>query len=231
MILNIPLPTPPNPSSPLSQNKQVDVRVNRHILAMHDKQIKYTKTISSTLVISMDEYSKVFAEYVVNLQYEDLSPEVIEKTKMHFLDTLGNILGAYEMPWSRMVINVVKQMKGDPQSTVVGDGRYSMMNAALANGTMAHGIDADDSGARPSWAHPGSCIIPAAYAAAEDERVDGRQLITALLAGYEVCCRVDSAAYPGPRDRGLSFALPGACGFPGRTPCSGRKPAPYNGSS
>ena len=168
----------------------------------------------------MDEYSRVFAEYVVNLRYEDPSPEVIEKTKMHLLDTLGNILGAHEMPWSRMVINVVRQMKGKPQSTVVGDGRYPMITAALANGTMAHGIDADDSGARPSWAHPGSCIVPAAYAAAEAERVDGRRLITALLAGYEVGCRVDSAAYPGLRDRG--FHATGVVGTIGAAAAAGK---------
>jgi len=168
----------------------------------------------------MAEYSRLFAEYVVNLRYEDLSTEVIEKTKMHFLDTLGNILGAHETPWSRMVIDVVKQMKGEPQSTVLGEGRYPMMTAALANGTMAHGIDADDSGARPSWAHPGSCIAPAAYAAAEAEHVDGRKLITALLAGYEVGCRVDSAAYPGLRDRG--FHATGVVGTIGAAAAAGK---------
>ncbi len=168
----------------------------------------------------MDEYSRVFAEYVVDLRYEDLSTEVIEKTKMHFLDTLGNILGAHEMPWSRMVIGIVKQMKGEPQSTVVGEGRYPMMTVALANGAMAHGIDADDSGARPSWAHPGSCVVPAAYAAAEAERVDGRRLITALLAGYEVGCRVDSAAYPGLRDRG--FHATGVVGTIGAAAAAGK---------
>jgi len=166
------------------------------------------------------ECSRVFAEYVVNLSYRDLNPDVVEKTKMHFLDTLGNILGAHEMPWSRMVIDVVKQMKGEPQSTVLGEGRYPMMTAALANGTMAHGIDADDSGARPSWAHPGSCVVPAAYAAAEAERVDGRQLIIALLAGYEVGCHVDSAAYPGLRDRG--FHATGVVGTIGAAAAAGK---------
>jgi 2-methylcitrate dehydratase PrpD len=155
-------------------------------------------------IIPMTEISRILAKYVVNLQYEDLSHDVIEKTKMHFLDSLGNILGAYEMPWSQMVISIVKQVKGEPQSTVIGvDGKYPLMTAALANGTMAHGIDADDSGARPSWAHPGACIIPAAYAAAEAEQVNGKELITALVAGYEVGCRVDSAVYPGLRNRGF----------------------------
>ncbi|TFH15579.1 MmgE/PrpD family protein, partial [Candidatus Bathyarchaeota archaeon] len=152
----------------------------------------------------MVEYSRILSKYVVNLSYADLPDPVVEKAKLHLLDALGNILGAYEMPWSQMVITVVKQMKGEPQSTVMGvDGRYPMIMAALANGTMAHGIDADDSGARPSWAHPGSCVIPAVFAAAEAMHVSGKDLITALVAGYEVSCRVDSSVYPGLRDRGF----------------------------
>jgi len=108
------------------------------------------------------------------------------------------------MPWSQMVINIVKQMGGTPQSTVMGEKKkYPIALAALANGTMAHGIDADDSGARPSWAHPGSCIVPAAFAAAEAEGSSGEDLITAIVAGYEVGCRFDSAMYPGMRDRGF----------------------------
>ncbi len=169
----------------------------------------------------MAGYSRVLAEFVVDLAYGDLEDDVIEKTKMHFLDSLGNILGAFEMPWSQMVIRLVKQMRGKPQSTVMGaDGRYPMMMAALANGTMAHGIDADDSGTRPSWAHPGSCIIPAAYAAAEAEQVSGKELITAILAGYEVNCRVDSSVYPGLRDRG--FHATGVVGTIGAAAAAGK---------
>ncbi len=151
----------------------------------------------------MVEYSRLFTRYVNALSYDELPFVVVEKAKLHFLDTLGNMLAAHEMPWSQMVINLMKQMKGEPQSTVMGDGKFPVMNAALANGTMAHGVDADDSGARPSWAHPGSCIIPAAYAAAEAEGVSGETLITSIVAGYEVSCRVDSAIYPGLRDRGF----------------------------
>lgn len=169
----------------------------------------------------MDEYSKILAKYVVNLKYEDLKDEVIDKTKMHLLDAVGNILGAREMPWSRMIIEIVKQIKGEPQATVIGEeGRYPSMMAALANGTMAHGIDADDSGARPSWAHPGSCIIPAAYAAAEAEKASGKELITALVAGYEVNCRIDSSMYPGLRDRG--FHATGVVGTIGAATAAGK---------
>jgi 2-methylcitrate dehydratase PrpD len=167
------------------------------------------------------EYSRIFATFVNNLQFNDLDEKIITKAKMHFLDSLGNILGAYEMPWSQIVIQVVKQMEGKPQSTILGErGKYPMLLAALANGTMAHGIDADDSGARPSWAHPGACIIPSALAAGEAKFTSGKDFITALVAGYEVSCRIDSAFYPGLRNRG--FHATGVVGTIGAVAAAGK---------
>ena len=169
----------------------------------------------------MVEYSEILSSYVFNLSYEGLAEGVVDRAKMHFLDSLGNMLGAREMPWSKMVIDVVKKTGGVPQSTVIGvEGRYPVIMAALANGTMAHGIDADDSGARPSWAHPGSCIIPAAYATAEAEGSTGKELIAAIIAGYEVNCRIDSAIYPGLRNRG--FHATGVVGTFGAAVAAGK---------
>jgi len=168
----------------------------------------------------VDEYSRIYAKYIVELNYNELPSEVVEKAKMHFLDTLGNIFAAHEMPWSQMVINVVKQMGGTPEATVIGEAKYPAINAALANGTMAHGVDADDSGARPSWAHPGSCINPAAFAVAEAVGTSGKQLIEGMVAGYEICCRVDSSGYPGFRNRG--FHATGIAGTIGAVAAAGK---------
>ena len=192
---------------------------------MHNPIHQIRKDISNEsyldqLVTAVDEYTRIYAKYVVSLKFDDLPFDVVEKTKIHFLDYLGNALAAYEMPWSQMVIKIVKQMKGEPQSTVIGEGKYPMMNAALANGTMAHGVDADDSGARPSWAHPGSCINPTAQAVAEAEGVTGKELITGILAGYEISCRVDSSMYPGLRNRG--FHATGVVGTIGATAAAGK---------
>jgi len=173
------------------------------------------------MLTDVDEYSSIFADFIDNLKYEKLNQEIVEKTKMHILDSLGNILAAHDMPWSKIVIKIVKQMKGEPQSTVLGEKeKYPMIMAALANGTMAHGIDADDSGARPSWAHPGACIIPAAFAAAEAENANGKRLITGVVSGYEVSCRVDSSLYPSLRDRG--FHATGVVGTIGATAAAGK---------
>ncbi|MES0326490.1 MAG: MmgE/PrpD family protein, partial [Candidatus Bathyarchaeia archaeon] len=102
---------------------------------MHNPIHQIRKDISNEsyldqLVTAVDEYTRIYAKYVVSLKFDDLPFDVVEKTKIHFLDYLGNALAAYEMPWSQMVIKIVKQMKGEPQSTVIGEGKYPMMNAA-----------------------------------------------------------------------------------------------------
>lgn len=74
---------------------------------------------------------------------------------------------------------------------------------ALANGVSAHGIEMDDR--KPSLGlHPGCQVIPAAMALAEKGHLDGKKLITAITAGYEVVIRVGEAL-PRPR-RGLNSA-------------------------
>lgn len=151
----------------------------------------------------MKEYSRELAKFVANLKYENIEGEVVEKTKMHILDTMGVSLGAYDQPWSQMVIELVAQFQGSEESKVMGlDGKYPSAMAALANGTMAHGIDMDDSGSE-GWAHPGACIVPAAFAAAEIEGITGKELLTAILAGYEINGRLDGALFPSLRDKGF----------------------------
>jgi len=151
----------------------------------------------------MTEYSKEMAKFIVDFVYEDIPKNVVEKTKMHFLDTIGVTIGAFDQPWSEMVIELVKQTQGSAQSKVIGlDGKYPAMMAALANGTMAHGIDMDDSGAE-GWAHPGACLVPSGFAVGENEKISGKELITALLLGYEINGRVDGSLYPSLRDKGF----------------------------
>lgn len=65
----------------------------------------------------------------------------------------------------------------------------SAINAALANGMLAHADETDDSHA-PSLTHPGCGIIPAALAVAERERRNGAAFLRAVAFGYDIGCRL-----------------------------------------
>jgi 2-methylcitrate dehydratase PrpD len=151
----------------------------------------------------MKEYSRILAEFITALQYDDLKRDVTKKTKMHLLDTIGISIAAADMPWSRIMISLVKKMGGTPESTIIGDGtKTSPILAALANGTLSHGSDMDDSSGS-GWAHTGASAIAAALAVAEALQSSAKDLITALVVGYEVSGRVDAATFPGLRQRGF----------------------------
>jgi 2-methylcitrate dehydratase PrpD len=63
------------------------------------------------------------------------------------------------------------------------------VNAALANGMLAHADETDDSHA-PSLTHPGCGIVPAALAMAERQHRSGTALLGAVALGYDVGCRL-----------------------------------------
>lgn len=137
--------------------------------------------------------SEKLADFIVGLEYSKIPPQVKERAKMRVLDFLGVALAGSRIPSSRIMTGVVKELGGTEESTLVGEKeRVSCTHAALANGTMAHASDYDDDH-RSSTMHPGSVVVSAALALAERERCEGSRLIEAVVAGYEVACRVGEA--------------------------------------
>src|SRR5919201_36289 len=75
-------------------------------------------------------------------------------------------------------------------ATVVGsDVMCGPIEAALANGVLAHADETDDSHA-PSLSHPGCAVVPAAMAVGEALGMDGRHFLRAVALGYDVGPRV-----------------------------------------
>ena len=70
--------------------------------------------------------------------------------------------------------------------------RTSAINAALANGILAHADETDDSH-EASGTHPGCAVVPAALAVAEREGASGAALLRGVVAGYDIGCRINAA--------------------------------------
>ena len=83
------------------------------------------------------------------------------------------------------MIRAVSRLDLDGGScSVLGDSAtYTPPAAALINGTLAHSLDFDDTHAEGSL-HSSAPIVPAALAAAEISSASGRDLITAVVAGF-----------------------------------------------
>ena len=112
------------------------------------------------------------------------------------LDTLGNALAASREDFGRAVLDVAEGLGGAPESTLLGRrARVGVANAVLANATLAHGLDFDDT-REDAIVHTGCVAVTTALAAAEAEGAGGRAVLEALIASVEVMCRV-GLAVPG----------------------------------
>jgi len=150
------------------------------------------------------------AKFVHDLKYENLPDNVVEKAKICFLDYLGVALAGYQTELGKTVVSVMKGLGGVSESTIIGDGtRIPAVNAAYANGALAHVHELDD-GHRMAMGHPGAPVISAALAMGERVGASGKELIEAIVAGYEVFIRVGTAANPSHFRRG--FHTTGTCG-------------------
>ncbi|HSQ13816.1 MAG TPA: MmgE/PrpD family protein, partial [Candidatus Deferrimicrobium sp.] len=128
--------------------------------------------------------------YVAAALRRPLPPPVNEKTKHHILDTIAAMISGSRLAPGMKAISYVKNLGGAKEASVIGSGVVTTaVNAALANGMLAHADETDDSHA-PSLTHPGCGIVPAALAMAEREQRHGAALLRAVALGYDVGCRL-----------------------------------------
>lgn len=144
------------------------------------------------------------AQWASSLEFDAIPDHVVEAAKTLVLDCLGCTLYASAMPWSRIVQEHVRAEAAPGLAGVWGtDLRTSVALSALANGTAGHGFEIDDVDHR-SGLHVGSVTVPVALGFAEaDGGWVGRDLLTALVAGFEVGLRVGIAIEPGHFLRGF----------------------------
>lgn len=131
--------------------------------------------------------------YVAGSRLQALPAEVVQKAKYHVLDTLAAMVTGVAMKPGRLAVRFVERQGGAEEARVVSSRiRTTAINAALANGILAHADETDDSH-EASGMHPGCAIVPAALAVAEREGASGAALLGAVVAGYDIGCRMNLA--------------------------------------
>jgi len=147
----------------------------------------------------MADETATLAAYVADLTYDAIPREVLERAKSLTLDFLGSAVRARRDAESTPSLFAMLKALGldsDGEATVVGDSKaWTPAVAALLNGALGHSLDFDDTHADSSL-HPSAPVVPAAFAVGEIVNASGRDVLTAIVAGYEVCCRLGNALDP-----------------------------------
>ncbi|WP_439586835.1 MmgE/PrpD family protein [Hydrogenophaga sp.] len=139
----------------------------------------------------MTAVTSMLARFAADLRFDDLPVEVVERTKLLFMDLSGIIIRSQSLDSTLVLKDTLRDLgldRGDIQVAGTRE-RWRPQAAALLAGAAAHSLDFDDTHA-PAQLHPGAPVIPAALAAAQMVGASTRELIGAIVAGYEVMIRV-----------------------------------------
>lgn len=159
-------------------------------------------TTSGVAPVSTVEVTAALAALAAGPLPDALGERTLARVCDLVADHLGVALCAWSMPATQAVAAVVRAEHAGPAAMLYGGGRTSARNAALVNGTAAHGIELDDTHDR-SLTHPGASVIPAALAVGETTGARGADVLRAIAVGYEVQCRLGLAIGQALIERGM----------------------------
>src|SRR4029453_7344346 len=147
--------------------------------------VKGTETIAERL-----------GEHITGLRYSDFSRDVIERTKEALLDQLGCQLVGSTLGHCDIIYDFIKGFAGQPEATIVNRPLKTWVHdAAFVNATFGHACEIDDH-MDTGGGHPGAYSTAVSLALAEKERANGKAVIAAFVAGYEISWRMGRTLLP-----------------------------------
>ncbi|HWT30108.1 MAG TPA: MmgE/PrpD family protein [Propylenella sp.] len=137
-----------------------------------------------------ETFSARLAEWGAGLTPADVPAAMAAKTEAILVDVVGLCLAARKADY---VESVLRAAERGTHGAIGHSARLSAADAALLNGTAAHGEDYDDT-FEGGPVHSGAVIVPAVLAAAERENLPGGRILLGTAAGMEVLCRLGLVA-------------------------------------
>jgi 2-methylcitrate dehydratase PrpD len=142
------------------------------------------------------------ATFAAQIRTADLPPEITRSASRLFANWMGCAIGAADDSSVTSVLQVASALSSREQASVVGRAeRLDAVNAALVNGVSANALDYDDMHT-PTLIHPSGPVVAAAFALGEYRHVPGATLLSSIVAGIEIECRLGLALFPDHYDAG-----------------------------
>jgi 2-methylcitrate dehydratase PrpD len=143
--------------------------------------------------------SQQFAANVVKTDFNSLDQLSVSRARWRILDTIGCAFAGANAAGCREMLNLITKWGGAPESTVlVHNIKVPALNAAMMNSLMARSFDFEPVEAEGEDshipAHVSGTNVPVALAVAETRGASGRDLITALVLGDDIVCRLGIAS-------------------------------------
>ncbi len=152
--------------------------------------------------MSTPNVTEQLADWIVNLKAADIPSEVRDEGLRTFVNWVGCAVGGADHPSAGHAIAAIRPFCGPSTAQVIGRAeRLDQLHAALLNGITSHVLDYDDTHLK-TIIHPAGPVASALVPLAETRGIPGDKLLTAMIIGVEVECRIGNAVYPDHYDRG-----------------------------
>jgi 2-methylcitrate dehydratase PrpD len=148
--------------------------------------------------------------------FDEVLPELTPVFRSRLIDFAANVVGGAASEASRTVDDYVARFPG---AVATPGGSGAAEAAAFAYGVAAHALECDDTH-QPSSSHPGAVVFPAALAVGVEVGASLDAVARAVVAGYEVMCRLGEAAQPA-EQYARGFHPTGTCGVFGAATAAG----------
>lgn len=142
------------------------------------------------------------ARYIAEHKSRDFPPHIIEAARLCLADWMAVAVGAGEEPAGRIVRSTVASWNSNGKSSVLYGGSAAAPLAALANGTLAHCLDFDDTHVG-AITHTSAPVWAATLALGEALGADERAMLRAFVVGFEVATRAGAGLGQAVTSRGF----------------------------
>lgn len=148
------------------------------------------------------------AAFLVKTKVGDLPAVALERARMAIASTIASAAMGADIVSSRIIRELATERGGSPEATVWFEGgcRLPVADTARVNAVMSDAAASDDSDLR-SIAHIGTIVSTTAIAMAERTGAGGRDVLRAMVLGYEIAGRIDEALTPGRNERGFHGSI------------------------
>ncbi|MCG8545191.1 MAG: MmgE/PrpD family protein [Alphaproteobacteria bacterium] len=127
-----------------------------------------------------------YADFAAGLRFEDVPPALIEKAKLHILDTLGCAIAAARTDFAESMTAGFERLGEGGDAVAIGqDRRFGLRDAILFNGGLANTLDYDDT-YTPTLNHISGGAAPLVLAVGAREGAPGRDVLAAYLIAIEI---------------------------------------------
>ena len=133
-------------------------------------------------------------DFIYDLDWSDLPPQVKTQTRLCLLDLFGIAAGAHHLTLSGIIRDHAAEMFGGPAPLLFDARSASSAGVALAAGMSIDALDGHD-GFNPAKGHVGCPLVPAALALGHAAQVSGVAFLTTVAMGYEFGSRASVAQH------------------------------------